>query len=136
MPCPACGYNLRNTTSQACPECGEALVLAVGTFAPRVGAWAFTLASAMLPVGFSGSFAAVGLTMWMRSTSWGNSDTVAVGGLVIATLIWLAIACFIYRIRGRFARWSARRRWFVAIAVFLAAAICNAVTIEMIAEAM
>jgi hypothetical protein len=30
VPCPSCGYNLRNTPGERCGECGAALVLAVG----------------------------------------------------------------------------------------------------------
>ena len=29
-PCPNCGYNLRNLTGEACPECGETLYLGLG----------------------------------------------------------------------------------------------------------
>lgn len=37
VPCPACGYNLRNLTRPQCPECRKELVLAVGLRKPRFG---------------------------------------------------------------------------------------------------
>lgn len=37
VPCPACGYNLRNLTRSQCPECRKELVLAVGLTKPRFG---------------------------------------------------------------------------------------------------
>lgn len=39
VPCPACGYNLRNLTSARCPECGRELRLGVKLRHPRMGAW-------------------------------------------------------------------------------------------------
>lgn len=35
VPCPVCGYNLRNLTRPQCPECRKELVLAVGLRKPR-----------------------------------------------------------------------------------------------------
>lgn len=46
VPCPACGYNLREQASPMCPECGRALRLCVGAVAPRLGA----LLAAMMPL--------------------------------------------------------------------------------------
>ena len=37
VPCPRCGYNLRNLTSPQCPECRKDLTLAVGLLKPRFG---------------------------------------------------------------------------------------------------
>ena len=37
VPCPLCGYNLRNLTRPQCPECRKELVLAVGLKKPRFG---------------------------------------------------------------------------------------------------
>jgi hypothetical protein len=38
VPCPQCGYNLRNLRADRCPECGEQLVLRVNVAEPRQGA--------------------------------------------------------------------------------------------------
>lgn len=43
VPCPACGYNLRQLTQPACPECGLTLKLSVGSDTPFKRVWAITL---------------------------------------------------------------------------------------------
>ena len=39
VPCPACGYNLRNLLSARCPECGRDVHLGVKLRHPRMAAW-------------------------------------------------------------------------------------------------
>lgn len=53
-PCPGCGYNLRGLTDSRCPECNQALVLAVRLAEPRLGAWITGLVGLCFGVGFSG----------------------------------------------------------------------------------
>jgi hypothetical protein len=48
--CPRCGYNLRNLTRPACPECDEPLLLKVGVQKVRV----FWLLATLAPGFFSG----------------------------------------------------------------------------------
>ena len=43
VPCPACGYNLRQLSRAVCPECGLALKLSIGSDTPFKRAWAITL---------------------------------------------------------------------------------------------
>jgi hypothetical protein len=50
MPCPACGYNLRNLSQPVCPECRERLTLSVGQRRQRVE----LLILAIAPSAFSG----------------------------------------------------------------------------------
>ena len=50
VPCPRCAYDLRDAPSAKCPECGEPLVLKVGSPKSRFG-W---LVLAMAPGCFSG----------------------------------------------------------------------------------
>ena len=49
-PCPLCGYNLKALVRPVCPECGQELVLAVGTPPLKLG-W---LLAAVAPGFFSG----------------------------------------------------------------------------------
>ena len=50
VPCPRCGYDLRNIPAPQCPECGEPLILKIGSPKARFG-W---LVLAMAPSCFSG----------------------------------------------------------------------------------
>src|SRR6188474_479348 len=49
-PCPRCAYDLRDIPTAKCPECGELLVLTIGSSRPSFG-W---LVVAMAPGCFSG----------------------------------------------------------------------------------
>src|SRR5688572_30282901 len=64
VPCPRCAYDLRDIQTATCPECGEPLVLKIGSPRARFG-W---LVLAMAPGCFSGVAALfvmvpIGLTM-------------------------------------------------------------------------
>ncbi len=61
--CPLCGYNLRNLSTTACPECREPLSLSVGFRKPRFG-W---FVAAITPGFFSGICAAMMLTLLVMS---------------------------------------------------------------------
>jgi hypothetical protein len=50
VPCPLCGYNLRDLTQARCPECRHELALSVGVMRPLFG-W---LIVAIVPSMFSG----------------------------------------------------------------------------------
>jgi len=51
-PCPRCRYNLRNLTTNQCPECGLELALQVKGTQPIVKWWIVTLLAHTIPVGF------------------------------------------------------------------------------------
>jgi hypothetical protein len=55
VPCPVCGYNLRDLTQPVCPECRHDVHLTVGVLQPRLG-WLFV---ALAPAAFSGIAAAL-----------------------------------------------------------------------------
>ncbi len=55
VPCPVCGYNLRNLTRPQCPECRKELALAVGLKKPRIGWFLVTITPGL----FSGIAAAL-----------------------------------------------------------------------------
>src|SRR5262245_36038274 len=66
-PCPRCGYDLRDAPTAKCPECGETLVLKIGSPKARFG-W---LVLAIAPGCFSGVAALfvmipVGMTLVLR----------------------------------------------------------------------
>lgn len=51
--CPSCGYNLRGLAGEACPECNQRLVLAVGLAEPRLGWYLAAVIANALGLGFS-----------------------------------------------------------------------------------
>lgn len=83
VPCPRCAYDLRDIQAAKCPECGEPLVLKVGSPRVRFG-W---LVLAMAPGCFSGVAAAFVLipifgTLWAGGSIGGPGS----GGLPLPVL--------------------------------------------------
>jgi hypothetical protein len=54
VPCPACGYNLRDLEGSRCPECGDDLVLQVGLPEPKQAALIAGLIGLAAGAGMSG----------------------------------------------------------------------------------
>ena len=54
VPCPACGYNLRDLAGGRCPECGDALALRLGSSEPRQGLLIAGLVGLSAGAGLSG----------------------------------------------------------------------------------
>ena len=129
-PCPRCGYNLRNLSTPTCPECREALSLAVGFNKPRFG-W---LLVTVTPGAFSGIAAAFLLIPLMGSVFFPASSA---GWQLwgVRAFGWLSglAALVLVKYRWAFLRQpqAAQRVWGVmawaihiaALAAFIAAAI-------------
>lgn len=111
VPCPACGYNLRNTDVARCPECGGPLELAIATRRPRLGLYSAGVAAIALPLGFAVS---LGLPGWLGAIAdfrrtdpqWGRADWTS---LAIVTLLGIGCAVAI-RVFSAAAAWFQRRR--------------------------
>jgi hypothetical protein len=127
VPCPACGYNLRNADVARCPECGGPLELAIATRRPRLGLYSAGVAAIALPLGFA---VALGIPGWIGAIRdfrradpyWGRADWT---GLAIVTLLALGCAATI-RAFVASAGWFLRRRpalQAVIVLTFLAAGI-------------
>ncbi len=67
VPCPQCGYNLRNLTGDDCPECGQKLRLSVGEQHLRFG-W---FLAAVTPGLFSGIAAVLMLILILAAKATG-----------------------------------------------------------------
>lgn len=124
VPCPACGYNLRNTPAATCPECGRALTLALSPLAPATGAWAVCIAGVAAPLGFAASLAAPGWFEAIRDSTrtsavWGRADWINLG---LATAVVCVAALLIRGLVVRH-RWLSRRsrgrQWLIASVVAL-----------------
>ncbi len=117
-PCPRCAYDLRDINAAKCPECGETLVLKVGSPKARFG-W---LILAMVPGCFSGVaalFVMVPIIMTIREgiAPGKNLPWPVVGadafGFLSAASVW-----FMYRHRHRVMAWTARRQTLFAGAIW------------------
>jgi hypothetical protein len=102
IPCPVCGYNLRNLHSDRCPECGRGLMLQVGTTEPRMGAFITGLVGLAAGIGWN-SF----LLLWtlfvtiVRGRQF-NRD--------MQTVLYIAIPCVAASGIG-LSFWMRKRHW-------------------------
>jgi hypothetical protein len=124
-PCPTCGYNLRNTTSQRCSECGTALKLVLESGKRRSGRWIYALVCAAAPFGFFATILAIGMYgMWQRE--WQFSRSIFGGPMSDADLRFMKFAggfaavfgaAMLLTIFGRFliARRHPLVRWVVGL---------------------
>lgn len=123
VPCPLCGYNLRNLVKTVCPECSKHLALTVGVQRPQMGWFIATIAPGI----FSGISAAFMLALML-------AESARTGGGA-PFLLWAVdlfgwasgiMSLVLVKKRFRFLRQSdpAQRMWaivmwFVHVAAFL-----------------
>jgi len=119
VPCPRCGYDLRDIRNARCPECAEPLILKVGS--PRASfGW---LVLAMVPGCFSGVAATfllipIGMTLWHRFPPGPNLPWPVIGADVFG---FLSAACvgLMYRQRQRILSRTLRDQATFAACVWL-----------------
>jgi len=112
-PCPRCAYDLRDNTTANCPECGEPLILKIGSPRARFGWFLLTIAPGCFS-GIAAAFILVPLTAnfivnFPRPVGipWPLVGPEAFGFASIAS-VW-----FMYRHRHRLlARPYKRQAWF------------------------
>jgi hypothetical protein len=61
VPCPSCGYSLRDLTEARCPECGEPLTLGVTLSEPHIGRFIAIWIPLIAGLGFGGVLSLWGL---------------------------------------------------------------------------
>lgn len=118
VPCPRCAYDLRDISTPRCPECGEPLILKIGSPRARFG-W---LVLAMAPGCFSGvaaCFVAVPVvTLIWRSFPPGQGLPPPVVAADAFGFLSAASVALLYRHRHRVMAWTARRQGALAAAVW------------------
>jgi hypothetical protein len=122
LPCPLCGYNLRNLKSDRCPECGEGLTLQIGLLEPRLGAYIALLAACCVGLGGSALFSMVGLAA--APASWWRTFSAIV--LLVQLILTAAALPIILRKRTRFRRLSPKVQRNIALAVCAVVAVLSA----------
>lgn len=121
VPCPRCAYDLRNIKAATCPECGEPLVLKIGSPRARFG-W---LVLAMAPGCFSGVaavFVLIPVSAVLVSLWRGRAPTDEVPWPILAAdafgFLSAASVVLMYRHRHRLMSWRPRRQAAFAGAVW------------------
>ena len=96
VPCPQCGYNLRDLAGHRCPECGDALALRLGLAEPRLGTLVAGLIGLSAGAGLSGLllvylFLTVTFRRGYDPDMWHFATVTAVPFLVegFALLVWV-----------------------------------------------
>ena len=102
VPCPLCGYNLRNLTGGRCPECGNDLVLRVGVTEPRLGAFLVLLVACCTGFGGSLLFSLIALSAAPRNW-WEKPAALVLLAQLLLTGVLLPV---IVKKRPRFRRLS------------------------------
>ncbi len=117
-PCPRCGYDLRDIPTATCPECGEPLVLRIGSARVHFG-W---LVLAMAPGCFSGVAALfvavpVCISFW-RGLTLGDHVPYPIAAADAFGFLSAISVVLMYRHRHRIMAWSPRRQGAFAAAVW------------------
>jgi hypothetical protein len=115
-PCPRCGYDLRDIQSPRCPECGEPLVLRIGSPRARFG-W---LVVAMAPGCFSG-VAATLLAFPIYRTIGLPPGRGVPWPIMVAEAFGIASAASVgamYLARHRIMSWTGQRQMVFALGVW------------------
>lgn len=109
VPCPRCAYDLRDIPSAKCPECGEPLVLKIGSPKARFG-W---LVLAMAPGCFSGVAAVFVLIPIYANIVYSPQGAMGVLPLIVADVFGFfsaATVAVMYWFRHRIMSWTSRRQ--------------------------
>ena len=114
-PCPRCGYDLCDLTEPKCPECGEPLVLKVGS--PRVHfGW---LLFAAAPGCFSGVAATLlAFPLWRFAGAGPKGPPIALYVAEVFGILSASFAIVLYRHRHRFLALPAVRQRLAAFAIW------------------
>jgi hypothetical protein len=101
--CPVCGYNLRDLTSGACPECGQRIALCVGAPDLRLDAFVWALAPLLMMAGV-GCFTLLIVIMEgpPPTGAWGlwGLFGLAAGDLLLAAVLYRRRVVFLRRSRA------------------------------------
>ena len=125
IPCPSCGYNLRDLTGDRCPECGQEVALRLRLAEPKLAAMLTGLIGLSTGAGFNGLLLIYWAIVRFYLRMPGGDDSflrvIAVGFIVhaLALLAWLRY-------------WKPIRRTPPAVRWTLAAACCVAPLVDIV----
>lgn len=117
-PCPQCAYDLRDIKTTQCPECGEPLILKVGSPRPRFGWFVVAIAPGCFS-GVAACFVLIPIAMTIgRNLPPGQGAPWPVIAADIFGFTSAASVLLIYRFRHRILAWSTRRQFWFAFLVW------------------
>lgn len=128
-PCPACGYNLRDLTTDRCPECSQRIVLSLKLQEPRTGPLIAAIAGLVTCSGAGAmllAFVVCVMALHPRRMPQGEEFVMLVA-LPLVALVgagFPAIRLGSHRGRVWFARLSAEKRLLTVLACWFAPAAC------------
>ena len=108
--CPRCAYNLRNLTSDRCPECGERIELQVGLVEPKLAPYITLLVACSLGLGGSALFCALAYTA--APPSWWHEPAAIM--LLVQLAITAIVLPLLLRLRRRLRRATLTVQWLAA----------------------
>ena len=132
VPCPGCRYNLRGLREASCPECGQALTLAVNLADPATTTLLATVAG--LSAGSSGGGAVI-LLILIIATMFGDWAPIRLWAVPVATLAIMGPLCIYLMIpvgRRRFRGLSRDKRLAAAFSAWTADAVAFAAMVGII----
>jgi hypothetical protein len=111
--CPQCDYNLRGLVTPRCPECGQALKLAVALVEPYLKAWIALLVACCAGAGLGFFF----LVIIVMSFGWPGPGTLLLNLSIIVHLLMIPAAGVVVVARRRLLRLTRETQWRIAVAV-------------------
>jgi hypothetical protein len=123
-PCPSCSYNLRNLTTDSCPECGLRLQLKVSMSDANMGAFIAGVIGLSMGAGFF--LVLSGYLIWMIFAASFLVRTSLQDSLPVFVMLMVQVMALIWWLRHRrtVRRWPWRMRWGIACATFLFSGAC------------
>ena len=112
VPCPKCGYDLRDLSGTKCPECGRPLRLGIEQGPPPITAWVVGLVAPAATAGLNGIVIAAEWRWGQYLESYNVHFYVGFGLSLLAPIAWIIAY-----------RWHMRRsaftKWFLAMTCWL-----------------
>ena len=126
--CPICSYNLRSAPSDACPECGSALTLAITSPNLQHGAWTLATSSFAMALGFDVVTLLLFGGVWVFSAT-NPPPAMMLVGMCLAFLALMSGAGLFSLARDRrvFQRRPQRLQWRISVGVFIGVGLLHAV---------
>ena len=135
VPCPACGYNIKQLQSSTCPECGRELKLSVGLVGLS-NLWITALVAAIVPAACGLPFHLLILIALGHGASLSDA-TSEPEGVIFLMLVFYALCCTVFTIllivmRQRFMRLNLRTQGGFATALIIGGVFAGFVGLALI----